>query len=97
MAKGNVVLLRQRTPRYTPGMGAEAWMEISERARRMVVFAESELRDSFASGGIERLRVLQAVHADASAVVAQGRRLAGWADATACADGRAEPGHGAAA
>lgn len=97
MAKGNVVVLRQRTPRYTPAMACEAWMEISERARRMVAFAEAELLHSFAHGDLGRLRTLQALHADASEVEAQGRRMAGWADAAVCAEGKAQPGHGVAA
>ena len=97
MDQGSIVVLRQRTPRYTPAMGCEAWMEISERARRLVAFAEVELLTSFASGDMARLRTLQALHADAAEVEAQGRRMAGWADAAVCADGKAQPGHEAAA
>ena len=97
MDQGSIVVLRQRTPRYTPAMGCEAWMEISERARRLVAYTEAELTGSFASGDTDRLRTLQALHADAAEVVAQGRRMAGWADAAVCADGKAQPGHGVAA
>lgn len=97
MAKSNVVQFHPRAPRYSPAIAAESWMEVSERARRLVTFAEAELLHSFAAGDLHRLRELQALHADASVVMDQGRRMAGWADATACADGKAQPGHGAAA
>lgn len=97
MRRGDIIVLRERTPRYTAAIACEAWMEIAERSRRMVAFAEAELLTSFAGGDVVRLRRLQALHADASEVVAQGRRMAGWADATACADGQRSPGHGAAA
>lgn len=95
MARTNVVSMRPRE-RYTPAIAAESWMEIAESARRMLAFAEDELRTSFASGDLRRLRTLQSVHQDATRVVTEGRRLSAWADA-ACADGKAQPGHGAAA
>jgi hypothetical protein len=90
----NVIALR--TPRYSAALAAEAWMEIAENARRLVTFAEDELRLSFRAGDVRRLRTLQGVHRDATRVMAEGRRLSAWADA-ACADGVARPGHGAAA
>ncbi len=70
-------------------------MEVAEAARRLLGFAEAELATSWATGDLRRLRALQLGHADASAVMAQGRKHAGWADG--CADGIAEPGHGIAA
>lgn len=90
-----VVPLRRR-PRYSASIAAESWMEIAESARRLVAFAEDELRQSFAAGDLGRLRRLQSVHTDATRVMAEGRRMSAWADA-ACADHIALPGHGAAA
>lgn len=92
----NVIPLRPRTPRYSPAIAAEAWMEIAESARRVLAFTEDELRTSFRAGDLRRLRSLQSVHRDAGRVMAEGRRVSAWADA-ACSVGIAEPGHGAAA
>lgn len=93
----NVVAFRTKAPpRYSAGIAAEGWMEIAEAARRLLAFAEGELASSWQSGDIRRLRRLQVVHADATAVLAQGRKHAGWAD-MACADGMATAGHGEAA
>lgn len=92
----SVVHLKPRTPRYTPAIAAESWMEIAENARRLLAFAEDELRQSFRAGDLPRLRVLQSVHRDAQRVMSEGRRMTAWADA-ACAGGKAQPGHGRAA
>lgn len=70
-------------------------MEIAESARRMVTFAEDELRQSFRAGDLTRLRTLQSVHRDATRVMAEGRRLSAWADAE-CADGKVGMAHGRA-
>ena len=91
----NVVPLRAKPARYSAAIAAEGWMEVAESARRMLAFAESELAGSWASGDLGRLRRLQSFHADATKVLAQGRKHAGWADG--CADGIEEPGHGVAA
>ena len=91
-----IVTLKPRTPRYSPAIGAEVWMEIAENARRLVAFAEDELRHSFRAGDIPRLRTLQSVHRDAQRVMSEGRRMSAWADA-ACADRVSAPGHGRAA
>ena len=96
MARADVVPMRA-TPRYSPAIGAESWMEIAESARRVLEFAEDELRQSFRAGDIRRLRTLQSVHRDASRVMAEGRKVSAWADAAACADHVSAPGHGAAA
>lgn len=92
----NVVPIRTpRPPRYSAAIAAEGWMEVAEAARRMLAFAESELATSWAAGDLRRLRRPQAFHADATKVLAQGRKHAGWADG--CADHINAPGHGAAA
>ena len=96
MARAVVVPIRPRPARYSPAIAAEAWMEIAESARRVLSFAEDELRTSFRSGDLGRLRTLQSVHRDAGRVVAEGRRMAAWADAS-CVDHVAAPGHGRAA
>lgn len=95
MATSKVIPLRPKPPRYSPAIAAEGWMEVAEAARRMLEFAEGELTSSWAAGDVRRLRRLQRFHNDAMSVLAQGRKHAGWADG--CADGIAEPGHGAAA
>lgn len=87
--------IRPKPTRYSPALAAESWMEIAEAARRVLAFAEGELGTSWAAGDIRRLRALQTVHGDATTILAQGRKHAGWADG--CADGVAEPGHGLAA
>ena len=96
MARAAVVQFRPRTPRYSTAIAAEAWMEIAESARHLLAFTEEELRTSWQAGDRTRLRRLQSVHEDATRVMAEGRRLSGWADA-ACADGKATAGHGRAA
>lgn len=96
MARAIVVPLRPRTPRYSPALAAESWMEIAESARRLLTFTESELRTSWQAGDRTRLRELQSVHQDATRVMAEGRRLSAWADA-ACGDGKVGAGHGRAA
>lgn len=96
MARSNVVALRQRTPRFTPGIACNAWLDISEAARRWLEYIEDEMPRSFAEGrDVQHLRRLQSLHREAHQVMAQGRRMAAWADG--CADGLAEPGHGVAA
>jgi hypothetical protein len=83
--------------RPTHGIVAESHMEAGEAARRVLAFAESELRQSFKAGDVTRLRTLQTVHRDATTILAEHRRQAGWHDSLACADGVAQPGHGVAA
>lgn len=96
MARSKVVPLQRRTPAYSPGRLTESHMEAAEAARRLLAFAEDELRRSFTAGDLGRLRALQRVHRDATTILAEHRRQAGWADA-ACAGQEREPGHGAAA
>lgn len=86
-----------RIPRHSPAIEAESHMEATEAARRILAFAEAELRASFAAGDLTRLRILQRVHHDATVIREEHRRQAGWHDARACADGSVQPGHGAAA
>jgi hypothetical protein len=83
--------------RATHGIAAESHMEAGEAARRVLAFAEGELRTSFKAGDVARLRILQRVHRDAKAILDEHRRQAGWHDTLACADGVARPGHGVAA
>ena len=93
--RATVTPIRPKPARYSPAIAAEGWMEVAEAARRLLAFAESELAASWASGDLRRLRQLQSVHRDATAVMAQGRKHAGWADG--CADHIEAPGHGRAA
>ena len=93
----NVIPLKPRAPRYSPAIAAESWMEIAESARRLLAFAEDELRASFLSGDLNRLRALQSVHQDATRIMREGRKVSAWADEAACADGVRAAGHGAAA
>jgi len=83
-------------PRYSPAIEAESHMEAAEAARRLLAFSEGELRASFRSGDLTRLRTLQRVHHDATTIIAEHRRQAAWHDAR-CSDGVKAPGHGAAA
>lgn len=93
--RATVTPIRPKPARYSAAIAAEGWMEVAEAARRMLAFAEGELATSWAAGDLGRLRRLQSFHRDATAVLAQGRKHAGWADG--CADGIEEPGHGVAA
>jgi hypothetical protein len=88
-----VVALR---PKVSHSIAAESHMEAGEAARRVLAFAEDELRASFHAGDVSRLRRLQVVHADAKTILAEHRRQAGWHDAL-CHDGVKAPGHGRAA
>lgn len=89
-----VVPLRgRRDPHAT---AAESHMEAAEAARRLLAFTEDELRASFRSGDLNRLRNLQRVHHDAKTILAEHRRQAAWHDA-ACYGERDQPGHGRAA
>lgn len=83
--------------RFSEAIATESFMEAAEAARRLLAFSEDELRASFRSGDLNRLRTLQRVHFDATVIRDEHRRQAGWADARACADGIATAGHGAAA
>jgi hypothetical protein len=85
-----------RPSRYSTDIAAESHMEAAEAARRVLVFAEDELRASFQTGDVARLRRLQTVHRDAKTILAEHRRQAGWHDAQ-CSDGVKAPGHGRAA
>ena len=71
-------------------------MEAQEAARRLIEFTEEELRTSFASGDVTRLRKLQRAHQDATTIREEHRRQAAWAEAR-CTDGHSGIGHGAAA
>jgi hypothetical protein len=88
------VLRERRAP--THGMAAESHMEAFEAARRVLAFTEGELRTSFKAGDVLRLRSLQTVHRDATTILTEHRRQAGWHDAL-CGDHIAAPGHGRAA
>ena len=90
-----VVALRERRA-PTHGMATESHMEAFEAARRVLEFAETELRTSFKAGDVGRLRSLQRVHRDATTILTEHRRQAGWHDAL-CADGVSGVGHGRAA
>ncbi len=80
----------------THGIAAESHMEAGEAARRVLEFTQDELRLSFQSGDVKRLRTLQAVHGWASTIIREHRLQAGWHDSL-CSDGVSLPGHGRAA
>ena len=88
-----VVALRQKA---SHGIAAESHMEAGEAARRVLAFAEDELRAAFRAGDVTRLRRLQSLHADAETIQREHRRQAGLHDAL-CWDGVKAPGHGRAA
>jgi hypothetical protein len=87
-----VVALR---PKVSHGIAAESHMEAGEAARRVLAFAEDELREAFRAG-VARLRRLQVVHRDAQTIRREHRRQAALHDAL-CWDGVKAPGHGRAA
>lgn len=93
MARATVTQFR---PRYSDAIATESHMEAAEAARRILAFAEAELRTSFETGDLNRLRTLQRVHHDATVIREEHRRQAAWADSR-CADGLVTAGHGRAA
>ena len=95
MAGPNVIPLR---PRYSPAIAAEGWMEIQAQLLTVREFVAGELRRSWERGH-DKTRMAELQRADAAirALDAEAKRLAGWADDTACADGLVTPGHGKAA
>lgn len=94
---GALLRLPKRSPRYTAGIAAEAFMEVTAHIRPVRSFIEDELRRSWQAGLVDsRMRELQSVMASVGTIETLGLQHAGWADA-ACADGKATPGHGEAA
>ena len=88
-----VVALR---PKVSHSIAAESHMEAGEAARRVLAFAEDELRAAFRAGDVARLHRLQTLHADAQTIQREHRRQA-WLHDALCWDGVEAPGHGRAA
>lgn len=93
-----IVPLRPRAPRFTPAIAAESFVEVQAQLHTVREFVAHELRASWQRGhDTRRMRDLQRVDEAVRAIDAEAKRAAHWADAAACADGMARPGHGVAA
>jgi len=93
-----VIPLRPRTPRFTPAIAAESFVEVQAQLGTIRAFVAAELRRSWVRGhDVARMRELQRADAAIRAIDSEAKRAAAWADATACADHVAAPGHGTAA
>lgn len=98
MARAAIVPLRPRTSAFTPALASESFIEVQAQLHTIASFVSSELRRSWERGhDVDRMRDLQRADAAVRAIDAEAKRAARWADAAACADGVARPGHGAAA